>query len=40
MRVEPQQTECHPSEEDRGGSMNRRDFSREESQESMVDEET
>jgi hypothetical protein len=26
MRVEPQQRNAHPREEDRGGSMNPRDF--------------
>ena len=37
MRVEPQQRNAHPTR-DQNGSMNPRDFSRGESQESMVDE--
>ena len=35
MRVEPQQRNAHPSEEDQSGSMNPRDFSRGESQQSL-----
>jgi hypothetical protein len=32
MRVEPQQRDAHPSEEEQSGSMNPRDFSRGENQ--------
>jgi len=33
MRVEPQQRNAHPSEEEQSGSMNPRDFSQGENQE-------
>jgi hypothetical protein len=36
MRVEPQQRDVHPSEEDQSGSMNPRDFSRGENQEVVL----